>query len=331
VDDGETPGAADRPIADCARLMVIANPNAGGGRTGRELPRVRAELTRLGLAHRVELTAGLDHARELALAAAAAGEPAVAFGGDGLIATVAGALAPYDGVLGVLPGGRGNDFARALGIPLEPARACSVLAHGSIRRLDMGQVGERTFIGIASCGFDSIANRVANETRLVRGNLVYAYGALRALAGWRPATFNVTIDGGESRTVTGFTVAVANSNFYGGGMMLAPAAKLNDGMLDVVIISQMPKARFLRLLPTVFRGAHVRVSGVEVTRARTVEISSSRPFTMFADGDPISELPVTVLILAGAVRALVPAARAAPAPLSVPTPPVALRSPTTRA
>jgi YegS/Rv2252/BmrU family lipid kinase len=309
---------ADRP-----GLMVIANPNAGGGRTGGELDRVRAELTRLGLEHRFELTTSLGHARELASAAAAAGERAVAFGGDGLIAAVAGALAPCDGVLGILPGGRGNDFARALGIPLDPAEACSVLAHGSIGRLDMGQVGERTFIGIASCGFDSIANRIANETRLVRGNLVYAYGALRALAGWRPATFNVRIDGGVSRAVTGFTVAVANSNFYGGGMMLAPGAKLNDGMLDVVIILKMRRARFLRLLPTVFRGAHVRLDSVEVMRGHTVEISSSRPFTMFADGDPIAELPVTVRVLAGAVQAIVPAAMAASAPRAVPATPAA--------
>jgi YegS/Rv2252/BmrU family lipid kinase len=307
--------------------MVIANPHAGGGRTGRELPRVRAELTRLGLAHRVELTTSLHHARELASAAAAAGEAAVAFGGDGLIAAVAGALAPGDGVLGVLPGGRGNDFARALKIPLDPTAACSVLAHGSISRLDMGQVGDRTFIGIASCGFDSIANRIANETRLVRGNLVYAYGALRALAGWRPATFNVRIDGGESRTVTGFTVAVANSNFYGGGMMLAPGANLNDGMLDVVIISKMRKARFLRLLPTVFRGAHVRQASVQVRRAHTVEISSSRPFEMFADGDPISELPVTVRVLAGAVRAIVPAAMAASVTPAVAAPPAVAATP----
>jgi YegS/Rv2252/BmrU family lipid kinase len=303
--------------------MVIANPNAGGGRTGRQLHRVRDELTRLGLEHRVEPTSSLDHARELAAAAAAAGERAVAFGGDGLIAAVAGALAASDGVLGVLPGGRGNDFARALRIPLDAGEACSVLAHGAISRLDMGQVGERTFIGIASCGFDSIANRIANETRLVRGDAVYAYGALRALAGWRPATFNVRIDGGESRTFTGFTVAVANSNFYGGGMMLAPAADLNDGMLDVVIISKMRKLRFLRLLPTVFRGAHVQLDTVDVIRARTVEISASRPFTLFADGDPISELPVTVRILAGAVRAIVPATMAAPAPPTVAATPAA--------
>jgi YegS/Rv2252/BmrU family lipid kinase len=289
-------------------LAVIVNPYAGGGRAGRELDNVRRALQRLGLPHRVEPTRSLDHARELAAQAVTAGERAVAFGGDGLIAAVAEAVSREDGILGILPGGRGNDLARALGIPRDPAEACSVLAHGTISRLDLGQVGPRTFIGIASCGFDSIANRIANDATLIRGNLVYAYGALRALAGWRPATFTVRIDDGEGRDITGFTVAVANSNYYGGGMMLAPAADLQDGMLDVVIIRDMRRLRFLRLLPTVFRGAHVRVAEVETLRAHQVEISASRPFTMFADGDPIAELPVTVRIISSAVRAILPAA-----------------------
>lgn len=295
-------------------LSLIVNPHAGGGRAGRALPEVRGELDRLGLDHHVEQTRSLEHARELAAAATAAGEIAVAFGGDGLIGAVADAARRGDGILGVLPGGRGNDFARALGIPLEPVPACSVLAGGTVTRLDLGEAGDRAFVGIASCGFDSIANRIANETTIVRGNLVYAYGALRALAGWRPATFTITIDGGPSRTVTGFTVAVANSNFYGGGMMLAPDADLRDGMLDVVIILTMRKLRLLRLLPTVFRGTHVRHAGVEVARARTVEIASSRPFALFADGDPIADLPATVRIISGAVRALVPATMGGPAP-----------------
>ncbi len=289
-------------------LSVIVNPHAGGGRAGRELDNVRHALERLGLPHRVAPTRSLDHARELTAAAVTAGERAVAFGGDGLIAAVAEAVSSADGVLGILPGGRGNDLARALGIPRNPVEACEVLAHGAVSRLDLGQVGERTFIGIASCGFDSIANRIANETTLVQGTLVYAYGALRALAGWHPATFTVAVDDGDEREVTGFTVAVANSRYYGGGMMLAPAADLQDGMLDVVIIRDMRRLRFLRLLPTVFRGAHVRVTEVETLRARRVEISASRPFTMFADGDPIAELPATVRILPGAVRTILPAA-----------------------
>ncbi|MDQ2896042.1 MAG: diacylglycerol kinase family lipid kinase [Actinomycetota bacterium] len=289
------------------RLALIVNPSAGGGRARRSLPAVQSALTGHGFEHHATFTESLEHARALAHAAAAAGDAAVAFGGDGLIGAVAGALSESGGLLGVLPGGRGNDFARVLGIPLEPVPACAVLRNGNTRVLDLGEVAGRTFVGIASCGFDSVANRIANETRLVRGNLVYAYGALRALVRWRPATFEVTLDDGRRHTVTSYTVAAANSSAYGGGMMMAPDASLQDGLLDVVLIGDLPRRRFLALLPTVFDGAHVRQANVEVLRSSEVTISASRPFTMYADGDPIADLPVTVRVRPAAVRTLAPA------------------------
>jgi YegS/Rv2252/BmrU family lipid kinase len=288
------------------RICLVVNPSAGGGRAGRTLPDVRAELTRRGIEHRVEATRSLEHAKELALGAAANGETTVTLGGDGLIGAVADALKHSDGVLGLLPGGRGNDFARVLKIPLDPVAACAVIADNVARELDLGEVNSRTFISIASCGFDSDANRIANETRVVRGNLVYAYGALRALAGWRPAQFEISVDGRDARTMRGYTVAVANSGAYGGGMLLAPSASLEDGALDLVTVEDVPKLRFLRLLPSVFKGEHVHQRAVQVTRATEVTIAADRPFTMYADGDPIAELPATVRVLPRAVKVIVP-------------------------
>jgi YegS/Rv2252/BmrU family lipid kinase len=294
------------------KLSLIVNPAAGGGRAGRALRDVRARMEQLGLQYHVQPTRNLDHARELARAATAAGETAVAFGGDGVIGAVADALRDSPGLLGILPGGRGNDFARALGIPLDPRAACAVLATGTTRSLDLGEVGGRTFVGIASCGIDADANRIANRASLVRGNLVYSYAALRALAQWEPATFTIAIDGGRPHTITGYTIAAANSTSYGGGMRLAPGARLDDGMLEIVVITQMTKLRFLTLLPTVFWGGHVSHDGVEVLEGHTVEIAASRPLEVYADGDPIAQLPVTVRALPGAVRALVPASHVDP-------------------
>lgn len=285
---------------------MIVNPSAAGGRATAALGEVRAALTGFGLDFRVELTRTLEHARELARSAAGAGETAVAFGGDGLVAAVAGALMQSDGLVGILPGGRGNDLARTLGIPLKPRDACGVLASGSVRQLDVGDVDGRAFMGIASCGFDSEANRIANAIPVIRGNLVYLYAAVAALAGWKPASFEVDLDG-DHRAFTGHSVALANSRSYGGGMLLAPDASMDDGLLDVVMIHEMSRARFLALLPTVFRGAHVRHRGVEIARARQVRVSSERPFTMYADGDPISDLPATARVLPGAVRVIAPA------------------------
>jgi YegS/Rv2252/BmrU family lipid kinase len=301
--EASRPGS--QPGSD-AILRLIVNPSAGGGRAGRALPEVSAELSRLGLEHHAELTRDLDHARELARAAAVAGETAVAFGGDGLIGTVAGTVSEHGGLLGILPGGRGNDFARMLGIPLRPVAACTVLRDGTEARADLGVTESRPFIGIASCGFDSDANRIANEARLIRGNLVYAYGMLRALASWKPATFTLELDGGPARSFSGYSVAAANSRYYGGGMMIAPDASLSDGMLDIILIKDVPRLRYLMLAPTVFRGAHVRQPNVEVLRANSVRISASRPFTVYADGDPIAELPSTVSVKPAAVRVLVP-------------------------
>jgi YegS/Rv2252/BmrU family lipid kinase len=290
-------------------LSLIVNPASGGGRAGRLLPAVTAELSRRGLAHHITSTTGLDHARTLARQAAADGEVAVAFGGDGLVGAIAGALHGTEAVMAILPGGRGNDFARVLGIPRDPVAACAVLSEATPMTLDLGEVDGQLFIGIASCGFDSVANRIANDTRLVRGNLVYAYGGLRALLGWRPATFKLRLDGQE-RTLRGYTVAVANSPAYGGGMLLAPDATLTDGQFDVVLIADGSRLQFLANLPRVFRGTHVTHPMVEVVRARVVEIDADRPFTLYADGDPIAELPVTVTALPGAVRVLVPASAA---------------------
>jgi YegS/Rv2252/BmrU family lipid kinase len=288
-------------------ISLIVNPAAGGGRAGRLLGAVGIALSANGLEHHVERTRSLEHARELARSAARDGEVAVAFGGDGLIGAVAGALAHSEGILGILPGGRGNDLARVLGIPRDPVAACQVLADGVVKRLDLGEAGGSTFVGIASCGFDSDANRIANETRLVRGNLVYAYGAVRALTGWRPARFELTLDGNRKHVVIGYSVAAANSKAYGGGMYAAPGAELDDGLLDVVTLADMPKRRFLTsLMPKAFKGTHVDEPEVTVLQAAEVRITADRPFTMYADGDPIAELPVTVKAVPGAVRAIVP-------------------------
>ena len=263
-------------------FALIVNPAAGGGRAGRLLDAVRKALADSGHEYHVELTRSIGHARNLALGAAAAGEVAVAFGGDGLIGAVAGALREHDGVLGILPGGRGNDLARVLRIPLDPVAACAVLTGGEVRALDLGEAAGRIFVGIASCGFDSDANRIANQTRLVRGKLVYAYGAIRALIGWRPARFELTLDGGREHVVTGYSVGACNSKAYGGGMYAAPGAELDDGLLDIVTCEDMPKRRFLTsVLPKLFDGTHVDLPEITVMRAAEV-LSEPTPIPGFA-------------------------------------------------
>jgi YegS/Rv2252/BmrU family lipid kinase len=315
-----------------ASICLIVNPSAGGGKAGRVAPEVERTLRGQGLEVRRTDTRDLDHARTLAAEGARAGETVVVLSGDGMIGVVADVLRHFPGaLLGVLPGGRGNDLARVLGIPQDPLAACAVIADGVPRAMDLGEVESRAeigqeaepgqlgaaqavahgqaFVGIASVGFDSVANRIANEAPAWLGNLVYAYGALRALASWRPARFEIQLDPpGERLRFTAYTVGACNSKTYGGGMRAAPDAMLDDGLLEVVILENIGKLAFLtKILPRVFKGTHVELPSVHVFRAAEVEISADRPFAMYADGDPIAELPVRVRAVRGAVSVLVPA------------------------
>jgi YegS/Rv2252/BmrU family lipid kinase len=290
-------------------IRLIVNPSAGGGKAGRVLADVLVALDGHGLQVRSELTRDLAHARELAREACLAGETVVCLSGDGMVGAVADVLREFPGaLLGVLPGGRGNDLARVLGIPADPVEACAIVAAGFSRKLDLGEVDGKAFVGIASVGFDSDANRIANQAPAWLGGLVYAYGALRALLFWRPARFQIELDPpGESHSFAGYSVGAANSKTYGGGMRAAPDALLDDGLLDVPVLESVSKLNFLtKILPKVFSGAHVHEPSVKVFRAREIAVSADRPFTMYADGDPIGELPLRVRAIGGAVRVLVP-------------------------
>src|SRR3984893_8618297 len=323
---------ADEAHSACAvraPICRIVTPAAGGGRAGRVAPETQRTLREHGLGVRRVDTRDLDDARTLASEAAHAGETVVALGGDGMIGAVADALRAVPGaVLGVLPGGRGNDLARVLGVSDDLRAACATIAEGIPRAIDMGEVTPalpdalgQAFVGIASVGFDSDANRIANEAPSRLRGLVYAYGALRALWSWRQARFEIELDPpGERHAFTGYSVAAANSKAYGGGMRLAPDALLDDGLLDVVTIGRVSKLRFLADLPKVFKGTHVRLPTVRVFRAAEVEISADRPFTMYADGDPIGGLPVRVRAVRDAVTVLLPRSPGASSAFGRPVP-----------
>ncbi len=314
-----------------APVCLIVNPAAGGGKAGRIAPDVERTLRAHGLTVRRVDTRDLDHARDLAAEAAGRGETIVALSGDGMVGVLADTLREVPGaVLAVLPGGRGNDLARVLGIPVEPAAACATIAHGVPRPVDLGLVSDvgpdapgQAFVGIASVGFDSDANRIANEAPAWLGGLVYAYGALRALLAWRPARFEIELDPpGERHTFSAYSIGACNSKAYGGGMRAAPDAMLDDGLLEVVVLESVSKLRFLtRIFPKVFSGTYVNEPCVRVFRAAEITISADRPFTMYADGYPIGDLPLRVRALRGAVTMLTPASPTSDSPFSDPSPP----------
>jgi YegS/Rv2252/BmrU family lipid kinase len=287
-------------------LALLVNPHSAGGRTLKLLPRVEGALDARRVEFRVQRTKSLEHGAEQAQLAIEAGEVPVVMSGDGLIGAVGGAMAGSETPLGMIPGGRGNDLARVLEIPTVPERAVDVLLDGRIRQIDVGEVNGRRFLGIASVGFDSEANRRANEVRLIRGNLVYAYAALRTLVSWKPARFTIRVDD-ETIRVSGYSVSVANNRAFGGGMYIAPQAELDDGEFDIVAVGEVGKLRALANLPKVFKGTHVEDDEVKVFRASHLELTASRPFPIYADGEHLTDVPANLRVIPRALSVLVPA------------------------
>ncbi len=286
-------------------LTLLVNPSSAGGKSLKLLPRIEAALDARRAVFRVEKTRSLEHGAALALAAAELGEVPVVVSGDGLLGAVGGAMAGSEVPLGLIPAGRGNDLARALGIPSEPEAAVDAVLDGHSHRIDVGEANGKRFLGIASIGFDSECNRLANETHFLRGNSVYAYSMTRTLIGWRSARFTIAV-GEERKRLTGYFVAVANNSVYGGGMWIAPEAEIDDGLFDVVAIGETGKLRFLWGLKDVLKGTHLDKEEVSVFRAPRLELDASRPFPVYADGDHLTDLPVSLRVLPRALSILVP-------------------------
>jgi diacylglycerol kinase family enzyme len=181
-----------------------------------------------------------------------------------------------------------------------------VAVSGEERLLDVANVEGTPYMGIASFGFDSECNRVANEAKLIKGNAVYLYAALRVLAFWKPATFTVKVDG-ERHQISGYSVAVGNSKAFGGGMIVFPEAELDDGRLDVMLVKDSPRRHYVSGLFKTFKGRHVGSPYLEFLRGEEIEVSSDRPFVIYADGDPIGATPAVMRVERRCLRVVVPA------------------------
>ncbi|BCJ70775.1 hypothetical protein CS0771_03190 [Catellatospora sp. IY07-71] len=255
-----------------------------------------AQLLRAGGARvRVEYTTGVAQARLLARRCAAEGDVVLAAGGDGTLRCLGAALAGTDGVLGVVPAGRGNDLARQLGLPHRPADVAELLLHGRPRWIDTVDAAGETVLGSVYAGVDAAANERANRARWTPSGLVYPLAGARALAGWRPTRYEIAVDGGPPMALTAYTVVVANSGFYGGGLHVAPDARVDDGLLDVIVLGCASKLLFPLVLREMRSGSHLRRAEVTVLRGASVALSTDRPVPAYADGDPLSELGSLVL------------------------------------
>ncbi|MFE2585873.1 YegS/Rv2252/BmrU family lipid kinase [Streptomyces sp. NPDC059378] len=282
------------------QFTAVVNPTAGDSAGAAALLQVARLLREAGAELDTEYSHSLAHARELARRSAERGRVVLAVGGDGMAGGIGGALSGTDAVLGLIPAGRGNDFARALELPTDAAGLARVLLESEPRRVDTIEVESavhpRTVVlGSVYAGVDALANRHANRSRFLRGAASYYAGGLRAVAGWRPASYRVTVDGQE-HPHRGYTVVAANSAYYGSGRIVAPSARVDDGLLDVVMIREAPRRLFFTLMNELKTGAHVERPEVVVLQGREIRIEADRPVPYGADGEVDATLPVTVRV-----------------------------------
>jgi YegS/Rv2252/BmrU family lipid kinase len=289
-------------------VQVIVNPVAGGHRAlaawRRLEPLARAHCPGL----RVEQTIGPAHATTVARAAAASGvRRVVVVGGDGTIQEVVAGLLHTGIALGVVPAGTGNDFSRTHMIPRDHKQALAIAFGSHVRRVDVGLVNDRPYVNVAGVGFDAeVAAWTKYRTRMVSGPALYLAGVLTQLVAYRPQHLTISLDGNERRQQC-LLVAVGVGRYYGGGMMICPKARPDDGELDVIIGGNLTKLETLGLLPRVFTGRHLDRPKVEHLRSRHVSIHGGPGLTVHADGEPIGRLPATFGLLAGALLVAVPA------------------------
>ncbi|MEU2305839.1 diacylglycerol kinase family protein [Streptomyces misionensis] len=285
------------------QFTAVVNPTAGGSTAAATLLQVARLVREAGAGLDTEYSNSLAHAQDIARRAGEQGRIVLAVGGDGITGGIGGALSGTGTVFGIVPAGRGNDFARALDLPSEPAALADILLRARPRPVDTieveSAVHRRTVVlGSVYAGVDALANRHANHARLLGGSASYYAGGLRAVTTWRPADYRVTVDGAEHRH-RGYTVVAANSPYYGSGRQIAPGARVDDGLLHVVMIREAPRRLFFTLMNELRTGAHVRRPEVRVLRARELRIEATRPVPYGADGEVEATLPVTVRVRPG--------------------------------
>ncbi|MFE6031170.1 diacylglycerol kinase [Streptomyces niveus] len=294
-----------------SEISLFVNPTAGRGRGARAAQPAARALRDAGYSVRTVLGSDADDALRRARDAVAAGTGAlIAVGGDGLVSLALRAVAGTDTPLGVVAVGTGNDFGRALGLPVrDPAAAgriaADALKNHTIQELDLGRVGGRWFGTVLASGFDSRVNDRGNRMRWPTGRFKYDLAMVAELAAFRPVPYRITLDDGAEREIEATLVAVGNGPSYGGGMRICADAVMDDGLFDVTVVGECSRATLLKVFPRVYRGTHL--SHPVVTVHRTARITLAAPgLTGYADGEPLGPLPLTAQCVPGAVRVLVP-------------------------
>ncbi len=287
------------------RFRILVNPLSGGGSAPAAVDRVAPLLRAAGAEVALENSTSASHSQALVAQAVAQDEVVVAAGGDGMLASIAGALVEAKGTLGIIPSGRGNDFARMLALSDDPSDVASCLLHGRPTATDVIDAAGTIVLGSMYAGVDSMASELVDNARRLPSAVQYPYAAVRALLTYKPATFTVTVDG-HVHEQRAYNVVVANSAYYGKGMKIAPAADVRDGILEVIVLPADSRWGMVRRLPKVYDGTHIEMAGVTCFRGESVTVSADCPVQAYGDGERIGPLPRTATVVPRAIQVLLP-------------------------
>ena len=300
------------------RTLVIVNPTSGGGATARRWSAIEAKLKdRLGDLD-VERTRGPRDAERIAREGVRAGaDLVIAAGGDGtaseVVSGILGAGLGGYAELALLPLGTGGDLARTLGLTGSLDDAIARIARGKARPIDAGRANfvardgreiATHFVNIASLGVSGLVTQLVNEApKRFGGRVSFFLGTVRAIARWQPVPVAIRLDGAIVHEGPLHLAAVANGRYFGGGMHVAPAARVDDGLFDLVVFrGEGGKGRLLRRFPLLYSGRHVGLSEVSQQRGVVVEVSTNSELWLEIDGEPLGRAPARFECLPGALR-----------------------------
>ncbi|MDR7254386.1 diacylglycerol kinase (ATP) [Nocardioides sp. BE266] len=289
-------------------IALLTNPTSGKGKGARNRDVALARLRESGFVVRNLQGRDADEASDLARACVADGvEALVVCGGDGLVHLGAQAVAGTGVPLGLIPSGTGNDVARYLDLPrTDPVAAADRIIASRRRRIDLARSGDRYFVTVLAAGFDAIVNERANAMTWPKGQMRYNLATLAELRTFRPLPYVLQLDSGsgaETIEHEAMLVAVGNGPSFGGGLRITEGALLDDGLLDVVVITRMSKTKLVRSYPRLFTGKIDGVAEYVHRRVRSVTVAAPG-IVSYADGERFGPLPLTVECVPGALEVI---------------------------
>ena len=287
-------------------ILVLVNPRSANGKALKLLPEVKRLLARIPHDFVWQITESVEEMQTGIMGATTNGMDGVfLMGGDGTVHEAFPALADNDLSIGLIPCGRGNDFARNIGLTLDLQDSCNIPLKPIVKEIDLPVVNDIPYGSIASVGFDAAVSRLAKDGKgYFGGTAGYIICVLKALLSFQPFEVELKVDDFQW-TGSAMMVAVANGPYYGGGMKIAPDARIDSGKFEVCIVEKIPKLELLKAFPRVFRGTHVTHPKIIIKSGQHVEVKSAEPREIYADGEFIGSIPA-ICTMKKKIRVMLP-------------------------